>query len=421
MSRLHSLALLVALLRPPACEAPRETVAIALASPAAPAVAMVPLPTPAPNAATSLTVALAGDIIPQTTVLRANPDEVLSKLPEAWFTADARIANFEGTVGSERLVPKDASTLAFAAPPGWLGRVQAAGKFTAFVAANNHGCDLGVEGASALLSEAKQSNVTLLGLAAQKPFEPRAIATRNGKTVCAVAWSTFFNEEKRFADRCRLGRSTPQFARAPATKEGAQFLSEVLGRAMKAKPNCDATIAYIHGGPEYRPQNDAMRAHIRAAAAYVDAVVVSHPHIPDEVTTVRVGSREVPVFLSVGNFVSNQGVAWTPGMKVESLPEDPVHNPWTRVGEIAQLEFTWGEDSVLQLHYGYTPTFVSREGPERTPVPIAFQSGSLIHRGTDVFTKFATSQNEWFRPEAILKGECVTTKLGALPCITHTY
>jgi len=86
----------------------------------------------------------------------------------------------------------------------------------------------------------------------------------------------------------------------------------------------------------------------------------------------RAAGRSVPVFKSLGNFVSNQGIAWTLGMSVELLEADGVPDPirtvWTRVAMIARLRFGWdagapehaAPSSVL---YGYTLAFTDRAPP----------------------------------------------------------
>jgi poly-gamma-glutamate capsule biosynthesis protein CapA/YwtB (metallophosphatase superfamily) len=376
-------------------------------------------PSSATSPATQVEIVLAGDIIPQALVLRSSLSEVFSQMPPFWFAADARIANFEGTVGPSHLVPKDPGTLAFAAPPGWLGKLRDAGKFTALVTANNHGCDLGTEGAAALQRDAKRSDIPIVGLATTRALTPVLLAEKNGKRVCGVAWSTFFNDEKRFADRCRLGRSTPQFGRVPASREGAQMLASMFGDR-QALAHCDATIAYIHGGPEYRKQSGAILDHVRTASKYFDAIVVSHPHVPDEVVTFQTSEgRAIPVFLSVGNFVSNQGVGWSSGMKVESLPNDPIRNAWTRVGLIARLQFSWPAGAARpSLHYGYTPLFVAREGSRSAPIPTVLsphQSGTR-----DLYAAFANTKDTPFAPATLLGAQCMFLS-DAYPCEAASY
>jgi hypothetical protein len=85
----------------------------------------------------------------------------------------------------------------------------------------------------------------------------------------------------------------------------------------------------------------------------------------------RAAGRGVPLYRSLGNFVSNQGIGWTLGMSVDLLSKDdapdPIHTVWTRVGEIARLRFTWQPDAPpnappTSTLYGYTLTFSDRSG-----------------------------------------------------------
>jgi Bacterial capsule synthesis protein PGA_cap len=311
-------------------------------------------------------VILAGDVIPQPRVISADLARVFGSMPSFWRAADARIVNFEGSTGERRSVPHDHVTLAFAAPAEWLARFREASQATALVLANNHSCDLGTPGTEATLAAAKAAGVSAIGIAEADPLVPQVIAERDGKKICLVAWTTFVNEEKRFGDRCRMGRSTPRVARIPATSEGSGMLRRELGGGKLS--GCAATIAYVHGGNEYRKQPQAMLSHVRQASEYVDAVVVSHPHVPEGlVTVVNRAGKSVPVFLSLGNFVSNQGVGYSAGMKDRDFLDDPIRNPWTRVSLLARLQFSFAENQ-LGLRYGYSSLFTDRTGPDSPPV-----------------------------------------------------
>jgi hypothetical protein len=388
-------------------------------------------------------LAFGGDVIPQARVLRADPKEMFADLPATWWNADARIFNFEGTLGTAKELPHDVNTLAFAAPPDWFRAACQAAQVTAVVAANNHGCDLGIPGAQSLLTQAE---VPVLGLAQKAPFTLTVLANKRGRKVCGVAWSTFFNEEKRFADRCRMGRSTPQFARATSDREGARLLAEVLPAAIKAA-ECDATVAYIHGGVEYRVQSPTMRAHLAHAAKYVDALIVSHPHVPDQVDEVLVeGDRarfktsarqpagrkddtkhpvalpektsvkHVPVFLSLGNMLSNQGVGWDEGMRADEHVEDPIRSVWTRVGLLAALRFSFGEHGLDHVAYGYNPVFVDRKGPTSAPKLVA------LSMKPNVVKNLESVRVSRAAPAGIFHHPCRMTEpdFPHLPCITQT-
>jgi capsule synthesis protein PGA_cap len=95
----------------------------------------------------------------------------------------------------------------------------------------------------------------------------------------------------------------------------------------------------------------------RAAEAGADVVVIHHPHVPSpvDVVTTRDG-RRVPVFDSVGNLVSNQGESW----KAPDAPESQTHlislNAWTRLGVLADLQWTWSGGPLEphpRLSWGY--------------------------------------------------------------------
>lgn len=351
----------------------------------------VPAPSAAPsgsvaappvNGPTQIEVALGGDAIPQVKVLANDIREVFAGVPSCWTAADARVLNLEAPIGERKGLPGDKTLLAFAAPPAWFADLMSASKANAFVAANNHSCDLGPEGLAATVAEAKKVNAPIVGADESDPWRRVEIVEKDGHKVCLVAWTTFLNDKGRKQKGCLEGAAGAKVARAELGHKGIELLHEQLG-ADDRWLGCDARIAYLHGGREYRAQIRPVLEQAQAAAAYVDAVIISHPHVPDGVEALvspppksdkaaggRAAGRSVPVFKSLGNFVSNQGIAWTPGMSVELLEvegvPDPIRTVWTRVGVIARLRFGWDSAAAAppsKVLYGYSLTFTDRQPP----------------------------------------------------------
>ncbi len=240
------------------------------------------------------------------------------------------VANYEAATGD---LEKRAFRLAYAAPPSFLAALPEAG-ISAVSIANNHACDLGYEGVEATLAAAEKGGVIALGGDAKgDPWHPRVLAEKDGKRVCAIAWTTLVNAEGGCARTVRL-------------PEGNAGRLKVAAAFQRARATCDATIAIIHGGVEYVPQTPAVMATARQAAdSGADAVVVHHPHVASPVVVHAThDGRNVPIFASVGNLVSNQGESW-------KAPMFPVLrdnrrlvcvNGWTRLGVLADLSFDFG-------------------------------------------------------------------------------
>ena len=79
-------------------------------------------------------------------------------------------------------------------------------------------------------------------------------------------------------------------------------------------------------------------------------IFASHPHVLQETAWLKAGDSEkkVPVFYSMGNFISNQ--------RTETL-----NNRYTEEGVIAQVQLTYVEDSgISQISMSAVPTWVDK-------------------------------------------------------------
>jgi len=345
---------------------------------------------PAASGPVHIEVALAGDAIPQVKVLANGITDVMANVPTCWTKADARVLNLEAPIGERKGLPGDKQILAYAAPVSWFADLYAASHASAFVVANNHSCDLGPPGLAQTIAEAEKISAPIAGASTTDPWKRVDIVEKGGRHVCVVAWTTFLNDEGK-KGRNRRGcidglpaSNNAKVARAELGKPGIDAIHAQLGTPGRWD-GCDARIAFLHGGREYKPQIRPVLEQASAASAYVDAVIVSHPHVPDLAEVIkaeapkndaaaggRLVGRGVPVFRSLGNFVSNQGIAWTSGMSVDLLEvegvPDPIRTVWTRVAMIARLRFGWDATAPKgskpsSVRYGYTLAFTDRSGP----------------------------------------------------------
>ncbi len=318
-----------------------------------PAIVIEPIgPPAAAPLARPLRVLVGGDLLPHrpSLVTPASIRAALAPLAPTFAKADVVVANYEAATGE---VDPKAFRMAYAAPPGWLEELPRAG-IRALTVANNHACDLGIEGVEATLAAAANGGAIAIGGDARDPWAARAIVDEGGKRICAVGWTTLMNAETGCSRTVRI-------ATARLDRQGRARIDSAIARA---KSWCDATIAIIHGGQEYVGQiREVMDQARRAADAGADAVVVHHPHVasPVVVHTTRDG-RNVPLFASVGNLVSNQGESWKPSM-FPVLRENRrlvCVNGWTRLGVLADLAFDFQKDGV-RLDWGYHLTWTENE------------------------------------------------------------
>lgn len=304
---------------------PASLIAAKVASPVHEAKAPAPPPV--------VRVLVAGDVLPHRPQLLA-PERVragLAPLGPLFGKADVAIANYETTTGSPDRFP--ARSLSLAASPEWMGALKAAG-LGALTNANNHACDLGKRGLDATIAAGAANGVPILGVAEQNPWRATKLLERDGKTLCAVAWTTFVNDGRRTCV------ASGKLALAPETSTGDAIVHTAI---VAARRSCTAVIAIVHGGIEYEPPT-AMMGHVArvAAEAGAVAVVAHHPHVvaAPRVIVTKDG-RRVPFFPTLGNLVSNQGESWKPIYPAAQPDRRLVYlNAWTRLGMIADLSIT---------------------------------------------------------------------------------
>jgi hypothetical protein len=295
----------------------------------------------------SVRILIGGDLLPHRPRLFA-PERIanaLAPLQSLLAGVDVAVANYETATGDPQIF--GAKSISLAVPQEWMSAVAHA-NLHALTLANNHACDRGRRGLDASLEAAKSLDVIALGADASDPWQARVLAEKDGHKVCALAWTTFVNAE---GQSCK---GSGALAVAGFDHKGGVRIDRAIARARQE--GCGALVAIVHGGREYAPQIWGPRAQARRAAeAGADAVVMHHPHVPSpvEVLTTTDG-RRVPVFASVGNLVSNQGESW----RLPYAPQSRDHlislNAWTRLGLLADLEWTWsGPDPGASLTWGY--------------------------------------------------------------------
>lgn len=278
-----------------------------------------------------------GDVIPHDTVLRAfrDPRGGYDFKPAFRFvkpdieSADLAICNFETVVsgkGSYSGYPD------FDSPESLAAALADAG-FDVAVTANNHLMDQGVRGLDGTIDALRRSGLAVAGT--RKPGEPRyALVERAGFKVAIVAYA-FAAYDK----QGRLGFNSIPMPPQAATrinyyveKELQAGIAEIRASVAAARQaGADIVVAFYHWGEEYDLSPRPVQVALAQASADmgVDLVFGSHPHVLQRVDMLRPAQapeREVPVFYSLGNFLSNQR-------------RDTVDNRLTEDGVIASATF----------------------------------------------------------------------------------
>jgi poly-gamma-glutamate synthesis protein (capsule biosynthesis protein) len=332
------------------------------------------------SAGVTITMAFAGDAIPHTHVLEKPVHDIVADMPKSFFEATFRVFNLEAPVGDRKDLGGDKKALYYAAPESWVKDLVSETHASALVFANNHACDLGPEGIANTVKAVQETGIPIIGAGRTDPQKPVHLS-HEGKTVCIVAWTSFLNDKGKKARECVEGADAVVNRFELANSANTSLETTLGGKDFWA--GCDAKIAFLHGGREYAPQTPQMLHQAEIAGKYVDAVMISHPHVPDEVTEITIEGRGVPVFRSLGNFISNQGIAWSPKMSVDIVraddgSPDPLRTSWTRVSMIAHLQLRWSVGDRLSIRYGYSLLFTDRDDGAIRLRPLPRTDGDAI-------------------------------------------
>ena len=141
---------------------------------------------------------------------------------------------------------------------------------------------------------------------------------------------------------------------------GYQNYDADLAKIKATIDNCKAAgaqviVAYMHWGEEY--QNSANNWQKRIAQDLADngadMIIASHPHVVQEIDEINIARdghlHKIPVFYSIGNFVSNQR-------------QETLSNKYTENGLLACVDFVYSyeEERIIDIRYGAVPTWVER-------------------------------------------------------------
>lgn len=349
-------------------------------------------------------VLVGGDVMPHRSRLE-DPERLknaLSPLDPLFAKADVVVVNYETATGSpSRLDPR---SLALAASAEWMAELPNA-HVDAITIANNHVCDIGTRGLDRTIGAAHATGLAAIGADDVDPWAPKVLFDKDGRTLCAVAWTTFHNQD----NDCARSR------KVALAKEGSRGEVEVTSAIKRAKKVCTATLAILHGGAEYEPQTGRIMSMVRTAAeAGAAAVLVHHPHVVTPARSIETkDGRRVPVFPSLGNLVSNQGESWKIGLPATQRDRRLVClNAWTRLGMIADLRITLSD--VPEVRYGQRLIWTDNTHADDRKAPHPHIAARPFDRTTDAAIS-TTLARDTKGPTAVLEDSCNLQGIDAEP------
>lgn len=355
-----------------------------------PAADIEPEPDPEPEPReVSLTIRCAGDIMGHLSQLIANYDDATGTYdfsPDYEYVrdyigeADLSLCNVETTFAGKTPY----TGYPFFNSPDQLAFDVADVGFDVALFSNNHMLDTKTAGMDRTLEVLRSAGLKTAG--ARLPGEERTTMVSVGEVKAGIVSYTYetglYN-----GHRTLNGSIIPQDAQERINSFRYYKIEEDLKRigedidALRGK-GADIVIAYLHWGNEYqRKASQADRSIAQAVAeAGADIIFASHPHVVQEVEEIYIEvpvaaeepgdpdegahtgdpgegenapapaqKRTVPVFYSMGNFISNQR-------------QETLDNRYTEQGMIASVDLVYDVDArvIRSVKTSFIPTWVEK-------------------------------------------------------------
>ena len=332
---------------------------------AAEAAAAEPEPEPPEKAPVQLLITCVGDVMVHQSQLTAQHDSSAGTydfsnnfvhVKKYIEDSDVAIFNLETTFGG----PPYTGYPVFSAPDELAKALRQTG-FNVAVTANNHMLDRGLSGLERTISVLRENGFPVAGSRASGDSGPRYAMTEvKGVRIAVVAHTYAYGSSP--GGLLLNGASVPKGAgdlidyfRYEQMDEDLEKIKGIVDEAKSA--GADIVIAYYHWGQEYQLKSNDMQRRIAERTALdmdVDVIFASHPHTPQEmgVITSEASGKRVPVFYSLGNFISNQ--------RTETL-DVPVSR-YTEIGIIARVSMEYDADrkEVTAVNPGAVPVWVDK-------------------------------------------------------------
>jgi poly-gamma-glutamate synthesis protein (capsule biosynthesis protein) len=270
-------------------------------------------------------------------------------------SADIALCNMETTF--EGTTPRGYPT--FNAPDELAAAVKGAG-FDVAITSNNHMMDSGFNGMQRTLEILRGQGMVTVG-SRYEGEDSFAITEANGVKIGIVAYTyetTQAGDSGVTINGTRVDEASQKLINSfnyneLETTDYAKIQSDI-DDAREA--GAEIVICYFHWGEEYmrEPTSYQLSMAQRAADMGADIIFASHPHVLQKVDVLTSSSgQSVPVFYSMGNFISNQ--------REETLPSI-ANRKYTEQGMLAcvDVEYMKGTGEILSETIKVIPTWVDR-------------------------------------------------------------
>lgn len=246
--------------------------------------------------------------------------------------ADLAIANFEGSVNSNR---KLSGFPLFNFPKETIYSLKNVG-FDLLSTANNHALDTGLDGIAETISQINESGMKNFGTLAEDG-DKGIIVEKNGIKIGLISFTDTLNG----MDSLMRGKEYSVNTFAQDVKSDIQNL----------KDNTDIVIVYPHWGNEYQlvPNERQIFLKEMLQESGADIILGSHPHVLQRYEVEDKNNKKYFTIFSMGNALSNQ--------RVENLKKPGV-DTGALIKLVIEKDNISGETKLKE--YGVYPTYVNR-------------------------------------------------------------
>ncbi|MDU7115522.1 MAG: CapA family protein [Peptoniphilus harei] len=246
--------------------------------------------------------------------------------------ADLAIANFEGSVNSNR---KLSGFPLFNFPKETIYSLKNVG-FDLLSTANNHALDTGLDGIAETISHINESGMKNFGTLAEDG-DKGIIVEKNGIKIGLISFTDTLNG----MDSLMRGKEYSVNTFAQDVKSDIQNL----------KDNSDIVIVYPHWGNEYQlvPNERQIFLKEMLQESGADIILGSHPHVLQRYEVEDKNNKKYFTIYSMGNALSNQ--------RVENLKKPGV-DTGALIKLVIEKDNVSGETKLKS--YGVYPTYVNR-------------------------------------------------------------
>lgn len=270
---------------------------------------------------------------------------------------DLALCNVETTF--EGTAPRGYPT--FNAPDQLASAMRGAG-FDVAITSNNHMMDSGFSGMQRTLQVLRDQGFVTVG-SRYEGEKSYAVTEVNGVKIGIVAYTyetTGAGDSGVTINGNRIGEDSQKLINSfnyneLETTDYDKIKADIDGAR---SDGAEIVICYLHWGEEYQREPNSYQLKIaqKAADMGADMIFASHPHLLQKVDVVTsADGQSVPVFYSMGNFISNQ--------RQETLPSIS-NRRYTEQGMIAyvDVEYMKGTGEILSETVKVLPTWVDRYG-----------------------------------------------------------